>query len=156
MTKPAVLAIDPGNTSGVVVVSLERVPKLLHHEVWKVKAKGPLPSEVVGRLVGEYDIKYAVIEDQYLEKSVYSMKRLTRTSGRWEEACLVHGLDVRWVQPSEWQSKVIGRIAHVRDQIDKVMRMIAFQDTKTPLTADESAAWCLGRYSAVLGCQTRA
>ncbi len=156
MTRPSLLAIDPGNTSGVVVVSLERVPKLLQHEVWKIKAKGPRPSEIVARLVSEHDIKYAVIEDQYLEKSVYSMKRLTRTSGRWEEACLVHGLDVRWVQPSEWQSKVIGRIAHVRKQIDKVMKMIAYQDTRTQLTADESAAWCLGRYSAVLSCQTRA
>ncbi len=155
MTKPAVLAIDPGNTSGVVVVSLERVPKLLHHEVWKVKSKGPMPSKIVGRLVGEYDIQQAVIEDQYLNKNVHSMKKLARTSGRWEEACIVHGLKVRWVQPSKWQSKVIGRIAKDRGPIDKVMRMIAHQDTRTQLTADESAAWCLGRYSAVLSCQAK-
>jgi len=145
----ALLSIDPGNTSGVIVISLDRRPVLLHHEVWKKKERGPRPTHVVTRLLNEYSITVAVIEDQFLKDNPLTLKKLSRTAGAWEEACLAADLEVRWVDASTWQSKILGRrLGRVRDQIIKAYRMIARQDTGITLTPDESAAWCMGRFMA--------
>jgi Holliday junction resolvasome RuvABC endonuclease subunit len=102
---------------------------------------------MISDLVGYFDVMDACIEDQYLGKNANSMKILTRISGRWHEACCVRDLDVTWVSPRAWQTKILGaKWGSQRKQIDKMMKIIAQQDTQTKLTADQCAAWCIGKY----------
>ena len=136
------IAIDPGSTSGIVAMTIEMVPKLVWREVWK-KKDGELPTDIIKH--GLHCVQYAVIEDQYLGKNANSMKILTRIGGRWEEACANNGLDVKWIPPKTWQTKILGRGNMKRDQIDKMMKLVARQDTGIKLTADECAAWCIGK-----------
>jgi Holliday junction resolvasome RuvABC endonuclease subunit len=142
----SILSIDPGTAiSGVVVISM--AGRLLHREIWKGNG-GIRPISVVHRLSQKYNLRVAAIEDQYFSKNIKSMKRLARTSGNWEEACLYHKLGVRWVNPRTWQAAIIGKgAAKQRDQIDRIMRMIAEQDTGEQMSSDEAAAWCIGRYT---------
>lgn len=147
-SEPSLLSIDPGNTSGITVIAIGRTPRLLHHEVWKSEFVSR-PTSVVTRLREQHNIVRAAIEDQFLKINVQSLKRLARTSGNWEEACLANRLEVIWVPAKTWQTRVLGHSANKREQIDKVMKLVAYQDTRTLLTADESASWCMGRYIAV-------
>jgi Holliday junction resolvasome RuvABC endonuclease subunit len=145
------LAIDPGATTGLVILSIERNPKLIYHEIYKAESRTVRPSAIVKKLVELYGIESAAIEDQFLrlgkKMNPDTLKKVARRSGNWEEACLSAGLTVQWVNPRTWQSQIVGqRLGRTRDQIGEAYRMIAYQDTKTRLSADESAAWCIGRY----------
>lgn len=143
----ALLSIDPGATSGVAVVSMGKRPGLLHHEVWKNKNGGVRPSGVVLRLLEQYQIVRCVVEDQFLKDNPLTLKKLSRTAGAWEEACLAAGLEVDWVNAATWQARVLGRrMGRKREEIIKSYQMIARQDTGVELTPDESAAWCMGRF----------
>lgn len=149
-----VLGIDPGNHSGIAVVSIQKRPRLMYHRDWDRTKKGTeRPTHIIKALADEYYIQLAVIEDQYLDKAkkqnVKTMSRLTKTAGNWEEACLSNLIPVDWVYPKEWQSRIIGRIANKRDQLEQMYRMIAKQDTDEVLTTDEAAAWCIGKYAVV-------
>jgi Holliday junction resolvasome RuvABC endonuclease subunit len=140
------LAIDPGTTSALVVLTIEPNPKLLHHQVWN-DVRYMFPSDIVKDICQEFQIRHAAIEDQYLGKNANSMKILTRIGGRWQEACEINGLEVQWVAPRTWQTKILGsKWGSKREQIDKMMKMVARQDTGIKLTADECAAWCIGKY----------
>jgi Holliday junction resolvasome RuvABC endonuclease subunit len=142
------ISIDPGSTSGIVVMTVERNPKLVHSEAWRGKKTQVMPTAIVENLTKMYGLDYAAIEDQYLGKNPNSMKVLTRTGGRWQEACEMQCLPVMWVPPRAWQTKVLGsRWGAQRKQIDRMMKLVARQDTGVKLSADECAAWCLGKYA---------
>lgn len=148
----SVIGIDPGNHSGVVVLSVGPSPKLLRWEKLNINGKkSPTPTRLVQSILDEEDslVVSAAIEDQYLAKSVKSMKVLTRTSGRWMEAFLSVGIPISWVTPSTWQSAVFGRSAKTRDQYKLASVHLAKSETGIDLPVDVADAYCIGRYHAI-------
>lgn len=145
----ALLAIDPGATSGLAVLTLEPRPRLLHSETHKFTKAPETPSQVVSRLLAAHPITSAVVEDQYQEKNVQSLKKLARISGRWEEACKVAGLQVVFIYPSTWQSKVLKGVARKRAELKQAARMVAASEVGRLLPENEADAFLIGRYVAV-------
>jgi len=62
------------------------------------------------------------IEDQYLDKNVATTIKLARMSGRWEEAALHVGLNVKMINPKSWQSSELSKRAMLRKQIKALAR----------------------------------
>jgi Holliday junction resolvasome RuvABC endonuclease subunit len=146
----SILSIDPGNTSGIVVVTLSRSPRLLYWQIAKLNIKNaPIPTRLVESLCLEYHIEFAVIEDQFNYKSIDSTKKLSRTSGRWLEACLFNGIPVEFVNPKTWQNAIFGRSARSREQLKLSACAVAQSQTGQALPSDAADAYCIGKYFAV-------
>jgi Holliday junction resolvasome RuvABC endonuclease subunit len=154
----AVLAIDPGETSGLAVVTVEAAPYL--RMVITRAADVQLPMTDIAQILqsegaqyegrranGFPDIESAVIEDQFLGINPDSLKKLTRNSGRWEEACIANGLDVRFVMPSVWQTAELGK--GKRDQLKKMAVEKCRGLWGVELESDAADAALLGRYVAL-------
>lgn len=144
----AILSIDPGNKSGVVVATIAETPKLLYHTVWNRLSKysNIRPSHIVEGLMFQFDIQCAVIEDQYLSKNVKTLMRLSKTAGAWEEACLAKHIPISSVDASKWQAAIIGKKRGRSAALEKSYMAIAMRDTGVALPSDASAAWCLARF----------
>lgn len=144
------IAIDPGSeTSAIVLMTVSRNPKLVYHQIWK-DTMASNPTDVIEYILmffSSLGIQHAAIEDQFLGKNPNTLKVLARNGGRWQEACSADKLAVQWVPPRTWQSKVLGsKWGTKREQIEKMMTMVARQDTGKNLSTDECAAWCIGKY----------
>jgi Holliday junction resolvasome RuvABC endonuclease subunit len=149
-SRSSLLAIDPGNTSGVVVVTIAAAPKLLFWTQIKIKKKGEeLPSSLIARLKEEHDIVAAAIEDQFYLRNINSLKVLSKTAGRWEEACLAAGLEsVEWINPKTWQTALFGKTMR-RDQFKAASCAMAKAETRQLLPVDVADAYCIGRFLAI-------
>lgn len=143
----AVLSIDPGEMSGLAVVTAEAAPKLLKCIcAMPHKERAPFVDGFIGNFLEE-ELSVAVIEDQYLGVNPDSMKKLARNSGRWQEACIANGLEVRFVMPSVWQSSELGR--GKREQLKKMAVEKCRGLWKVDLESDAADAALLGRYVAL-------
>ena len=148
--RQSIIAIDPGRTSGVVVLSVSKSPKLLEWREVKMGLKSTPPLvNIIGELARTYDIVRAAIEDQFLLKNINSLIKLSRNSGRWEEACISSGIQVEFVNPKNWQSAIFGRSARRREQLKVAATAITHAETKQKLPVDVCDAYCIGRYVAV-------
>ncbi len=142
------LAIDPGTTSGIVVMTIEKNPKLVYCSEWNAKRDSLMPSTVVKYLKTYWSVSYAAIEDQYLGLNANTLKKLARNGGRWQEACEGEGIPVMFIPPSTWQTAMLGLGPRSKGaQRGKMTMMIARQDTGIKLTADECSAWVIGKYA---------
>lgn len=141
-----VLTIDPGQRSGISIVTWGFNPALLFHAAYDFKKQTETPSSLISRLVEAHNVGYAGIEDQYLGKNVDSLKKLSRTSGRWEEACAVQGIEVEFINTKTWESQVLKGLGKVHDQVKKAAEMVAKARSGISLKTDEADAFCIGIY----------
>jgi len=156
----AVIGIDPGVSSGVSVVSVEKIPRLLRSELFNFtkprKGQFKTPSVLLANMIIEMDkeridIIGAVIEDQYVGQNVRSSLTLAHNAGRWEEAIANIGVGCEYVLPSHWQrlelSGVTGGRAK-RDVLKRAARDIAERHFAVRLSVDAADAALIGRYYA--------
>jgi Holliday junction resolvasome RuvABC endonuclease subunit len=119
-----VIGIDPGTTTGWAIVE--------HAIPWKYVASGEieLSNQCTATAFLE-SLLYpnrrpervmVAIEDQYLDKNVATTIKLARMSGRWEEAALHMGLNVKMINPKSWQSSELGKRSMLRKQIKALAR----------------------------------
>ena len=142
----AILAIDPGATSGLAVISVSIHPELLHSETIRVKDIDP--CAVIKCLCFDFKIEAAVIEDQYCHRNVDTLKKLVRNAGWWEQACRCNGMEVTYVMATSWQSSELGR-GMKRAQLKNAAKLKAKALWKTDLKSDAADAAMLGRYFAM-------
>lgn len=146
-----ILSIDPGVKSGVAVVAPGPPIRLIayYHHRFALKRSRP-PSEIIREIFGEFHPRFAVIEDQFHRKNLRTLKILARNAGRWEEACKVTGLEVKWVNPQTWQTAIFKGAGRKREQIVAAYSALAKTETRVAdLPVDVAAAYCLGRYAAI-------
>jgi Holliday junction resolvasome RuvABC endonuclease subunit len=145
-----ILAIDPGANSGLAVVRIGPPIKLVAYYHYKFSRKNRTPSEIVQGIVEQLHPRFAIIEDQFHRRNLNMLKILARNSGRWLEACEAAGLEVRWVNPQTWQSKIFRGVGRKREQLEAAYTALAKSETKVlDLPVDVAAAYCLGRYGAI-------
>lgn len=147
----AVLGIDPGSKSGLAVVSIELKPRLLHYTGWNKNSKNSnnRPSHIISDIHSRFNIVCAVIEEQFLHLNPKTLIVLSRNAGAWEEACLVEGIPIHWLNASTWQKIVLGKGRGKGKQIEKAYMKKAEQETGKALPSDPSAAWHMARIQAV-------
>ena len=156
-----VIGIDPGVSSGIAVVTLEPVPKLVNHLAVRVDRE--LPSHVLDGLCG-HDIAAVAIESQYVSVNVASALRLAQIAGRWEEAVLAFGglnfgqlignqplTTLFWVKPNEWQSHMLSGFVGRRTKRDarkKAAKTIALMRWGVKLETDVADAALIAAFQA--------
>ncbi len=165
MATRAVLGIDPGNTSGWAVVTVERVPRLVMHGIYKLRgasrrqaaAQAVTPTQHIGSIVdelsGEVRLEHAVIEDQYSSpKNLRSGIKIGRSSGRWVEACAAHGLEASFIEASKWQHRILKKLLSGRTATSKQRKRAAQTLVKLrwqiELPPDSADAACMALYEA--------
>lgn len=154
----AILAIDPGATSGWAVVLVGSSPKLVwsgtFHFCTTPKGQPVSPTELVTYLSREarahgYPIQRAAIEDQYLDKNPNTLKKLARSAGRWEEACAVAQVPCEYVAASTWQSRELGLRGARRDALRRAADAKAYGLWSLEGTEHQIDAALIGRCVAV-------
>jgi hypothetical protein len=173
-----VIAIDPGQTSAVVVLSVELRPVLLFHEkhvLWKLEDGVPIYRSAHQLIERALDIVRqrtgilitndlaGVIEDQYVAlfkggKPINPRSNLATAlaAGMWIEAwAAATGLSLRRIPPGTWQgSELGGRMK--RELVKKVGKAKAAALWPTEkLNEHEVDAALLGRYAAISFAQGR-
>jgi Holliday junction resolvasome RuvABC endonuclease subunit len=147
----AVLAIDPGATSGWAVVTVELQPRVLRCGQLALAGERT-PTNVVTSVLGDptCSVTYAVIEDQYVAVNKDSAIKLARSAGRWEEACRWHGLRVDYVAAATWQAAELAlRGRAKRAQLAAALRAKAGALYGDALREHEASAALIGRWWAV-------
>jgi len=163
----AVIGIDPGNQFGLAVVSVEAEPRLLHWFSDKLGLKrSKLPSFWVRAAITAVDtdsesritITRAVIEDQYLPRgpraNIDTAIKIGRNSGRWQEACEVHGISVEFIKPASWQhAQLKGLLPNGARSTSKQRKVAAVSFCRGAwgevLSEDAADAACMARVVAV-------
>lgn len=145
-----VIGIDPGNKTGIAVVTIAGRPRLVHSSVENLSKTSPyIWFDGLDERLTDLKVVCCAIEDQYLDKNIDSLKKLARTSGRWQEAALSHGIKVEFVAATTWQRAVLGRSAKKRDVLKRSSVAIAEAETGIKMKSDAADAFCLARYFAV-------
>lgn len=156
----AVLAIDPGATSGYAVLTIEPNPEILIKGTYRFGKTNDTPSWIVRDILRKmgserdyFKIILAVIEDQYLDttskRNPDTLKKVARNSGRWEEACSDSSLSVEYVMASTWQARELGLSGVKREIVKRAAKGKAEGIWKQNFTADAADAALLGRYAAI-------
>ena len=161
MTRTAILAIDPAKASGwALVLAGDAIGQssLLASGVIQ-DTEGSAIASVVGvamrSAASAGAVVRGIVEDQFLRpgarQNFKTTKSVIRKAGMWEGAMNAAGVyDVEYVEPSVWQSSVLGirGVRMVRSEL-KVMSVAkaraAFGGDRKE---DESDAICLGIYAA--------
>jgi len=141
------ISIDPGATSGVAVLTIEAQPKLRYCGHFKMESN--VFIDCIRELCEIFTVTKAVIEDQYLNKNVNTVKKLSRIVGRWQESLIREGLEPIEIYPQTWQSKELGTTKATRTVRKKIAQDKAQHLFGRILTQDESDASLLGRYAAI-------
>lgn len=160
----ALLSIDSAKHSGWAVVTIEAQPRLLLWDEFtfpgkRKKVSANTATSVVKAVTvaiserTEFDLALAVIEDQYLDqgvkRNVDTLKKMARTSGRWEEACLAHGIPVAFLLATTWQSAELGLRKASREMLKAVAISKASAIFGEKLPGDAADAALMGRYAAI-------
>lgn len=148
MSVGSILAIDPGSrVSGIIVLSFSVRPKLLANIKYTFASITSCPTDLVHNLNLEFGIRNAFIEDQFMQKNVDSLKKLSRNAGRWQEACAFCKIPVEWVNAKTWQSKILKKLGgNNRAGLKKAAQFVAQVDTGVKLSSDCADAYCIGKY----------
>ena len=163
----AVFAVDPGNTSGWAVLNVGPDPTLAYFGGinFTLKREQRSACMVLGEMVhvwrnkgwnfGQFPVLVA-IEDQFLKKgpkrNVDTLKKLSRNSGRWQDAACHHGLEVIFVNPSTWITAELGRglrSAQVEKLARQKVQTLYGHQVGRKLTEHECCAILIGRYQAI-------
>jgi Holliday junction resolvasome RuvABC endonuclease subunit len=164
---PAVVAIDPGNSSGIAVLTASPAPRLVLHDLFNFskprRGQATTPTEHLARVVTQAIdlgalVLAGVIEDQYVAKNASSAIALARCAGRWAEACAeqIHRRDaaipVEFIAASHWQRMEIhgatrGRRPK-RADLKRASRDVVEQAFGVRIPIDAADAVLLGRYFA--------
>lgn len=149
-SSPCLVSVDPGACSGVAVVTISAVPKLLfYREIRSSRKMDPLPSSVIQEIAEQYHPSEAVIEDQYLDKNVDSMKKLAWSVGGWQLACRISGIPFSMLFAKCWQTATFGKKTRTRAELKTASMSLSRAETKQNLSVDVSDAYCMGRYRAI-------
>ena len=174
MTVTAVLGIDPGNSTGWAVVTIEPNPRLITYGIYRLthvskrqaESQEATPSEQIRVVKGDLfrdhgmAVQAVVLEDQYSSpKNPRAGIKIGRTSGRWLEACAVAGLEVNMVEPSRWQHRLLkgllpGRTA-TREQRKRAAKVRAVLAWDVDLPSDIADAAYMALYTATIIRRTR-
>lgn len=156
-----VIGIDPGATSGWAGVTISHNPALVltnHLEMPKPGTKKDTPSNTPSAIVESlveglrqlgHTVVAVAIEDQYLSKNPDSMKKLSRNSGRWEEAWRRLGYPVEWVNTQTWQSAELGTHRIDSAEVKRRCAMKVLGMWRTKVVSHESDAALIARYVAI-------
>lgn len=149
------LAVDPGSISGWAVVSITLNPMLLVYGNANM-SKGSPTTIIIERILSNAAVpppERCVIEDQYLDKNVDSLKKLARSAGRWEEACISSGMTVDYVPAASWQRSELSAVRQIARKERKRMSIAKVHGIWGVRASEHIAdAALLARYAAIHAC----
>lgn len=156
--KNAIIAIDPGNMSGIAVVSCEPPFEVLLTRKFDFKKNYDLSfymSNLIDAVFSNYNKLIetkAVIEDQYVGLNPRSTIQLAHNAGRWEQTCIYNAINhVEYLNPKKWQSAMLKGLINKRSKREDIAKAAAFkvgQIYKSGLSDHENDAVLMGRYIA--------
>jgi Holliday junction resolvasome RuvABC endonuclease subunit len=150
------VSVDPGSVSGWAVMTIEAAPRVVR--CGKVDFTTPrrrefrTASAVIQWATTGHEVELVVIEDQYFDqddpKKIASTIKLCRSAGRWVEGAEVYGIQHKMLNPTQWQTAMLGARMR-REQLKIFSRRICAQRFGVDAPDHISDAILLGAYTAV-------
>lgn len=163
---PCILGIDPGTTAGFAVGTIESKNRLIISGVHKSNEDSTvrLLEKIISDLDRyKYRIMKCIIEQQYVDeknrKNSRTVLRIAQQAGKWEEACIFHGISFEWVMASHWQAKMLKGLVNTfsgkSDARKKASQCLSKMKWGVCLKSDASDAAIIMAYQVMKECVSR-
>lgn len=153
--RPVVFSVDPGVIAGWGLVTIGSNPRPI--DSGKIEFAHPRrgefrnATEALKWASSVREVAIVAIEDQYLDddpRKIASMIKLCRSAGRWEEAAAVCGVPHKYVNPSTWQTAMLGSRMK-RDQLKVFSRRVVASRFRMTCSEHVADAILIGAHEAI-------